>query len=129
MISKMDRLLCCRPLWAATLLLFVYGLGDKAEAVSLGAECGSLTPTFDAGLQHHSISLLDAWAGTSSFADGFLDQQHVHVKEHAWIERAEAVMYVLSAAYLAAKSCTDFYDNSWETWKFQYDLSHCDRRP
>jgi site-specific DNA-cytosine methylase len=51
-----------------------------------------------------------------------LDQQHVQIKEHAWIERAEAATYVLSAAYLAAKSCTDFYDNSWETWKFQYDL-------
>ena len=68
------------------------------------------------------ISLLDVWAGVSSFAEGFSSQEHVTVSEHAWIENAPAALAVLKAFHKAAQYCTDFYDRTWRDWSFNHRL-------
>lgn len=68
------------------------------------------------------VDLLDVWAGVSSFADGFSRQQHVAVKEHAWIEWSIVAGSLLSAIYGKVKHCTDFYNYAWRGWKFKNDL-------
>ena len=68
------------------------------------------------------ISLLDVWAGISSFFDGFSSQAHVPVLESAWVENAHAATALLAATYAGAKCCKDFYSYSWTGWKFSHDL-------
>ena len=68
------------------------------------------------------ISLLDVWAGVSSFSDGFAEQAHVPVVEHAWIEKAPEAVALLTATCAVAKSCTEFYNYEWANWSFSSDL-------
>jgi hypothetical protein len=68
------------------------------------------------------ISLLDVWAGVSSFAEGFARQAYVIVNDHAWIESAPAAVSVLNEFYKTAQSCTDFYNRAWEAWSFNHRL-------
>ena len=91
---------------------------DEAEAtynVCAGSEVTSVATFL-------GIALLDVWAGVSSFSDGFSKQAHVPVLEQAWIENAPAAVALLTAAYLKARSCGDFYNYGWTTWEFKPDL-------
>ena len=71
------------------------------------------------------ISLLDVWAGISSFSDGFAAQAHVPVQQRVWIENAPADIALLAATYSAANNCCDFYTYSWTGWKFNSGPSCC----
>ena len=74
------------------------------------------------GSNKAKVSLVDVWAGVSAFSEGFHDQSHVIVEEFSWIENALPAVLVLQAVYEATQYCLGFYDNSWLTWKFTYDL-------
>ena len=47
-----------------------------------------------------AISLLDVWAGVSSFAEGFSKQSIVTVTKHAWIECGPAAALCLKNSIL-----------------------------
>ena len=46
-----------------------------------------------------AISLLDVWAGVSSFVEGFSKQSIVTVTKHAWIECGPAAALLLEELY------------------------------
>lgn len=93
---------------------------DEAEAVCGVAD--DVVHLTNDGSNKAKVSLVDVWAGVSAFSEGFHDQSHVIVEEFAWIENALPAVLVLQAVYEATQYCLDFYDNSWLTWKFTYDL-------
>ena len=104
--------------WSSLLLWTVICLLDEADATASSAvslPIGGSTIAWD-------ISLLDVWAGMSSFSDGFTLQAHVPVCEIAWIENAPAAAALLTATYVGARCCSDFYNYSWTNWKFNHDL-------
>ena len=101
--------------WSLLLLWFTVILVDEADATLCAAEHVQAATAV-------GISLLDVWAGVSSFSDGFANQAHVPVLERGWIECAPAAVALLSAVYAGAKSCSDFYNYAWTEWKFRYDL-------
>ena len=68
------------------------------------------------------VSLLDVWAGVSSFGEAFYGQSHVAVKEFAWIERSPAAIAALRIVHKGAKECRDFYSYAWKKWIFSHDL-------
>jgi hypothetical protein len=66
-----------------------------------------------------AISLLDVWAGVSSFAEGFSKQSIVTVTKHAWIECGSAAALLLEEFYPTDLCAYDFYDKAWKHWKFR----------
>ena len=114
----MSRLFRCWRLWAIWLLWL--GGCSLVEVEATLNDVGDSSPPLTAA--SFGISLLDVWAGISSFSDGFATQAHVPVLQRAWIENAPAAIALLAAIYCAANNCCDFYNYSWTGWKFNWDL-------
>ena len=110
------RLFRSKFVWALVIAVLAVGFIDEAATTVGDAECGSSVVLLT------SISLLDVWAGVSSFSEGFSAQSNVAVAEHAWIEKAPAAVHVLQAVLHAAWWCGDFYSYIWREWKFRHDL-------
>ena len=110
------RLFRSKFVWALVIAVLAVGFIDEAATTVGDAECGSSVVLLT------SISLLDVWAGVSSFSEGFSAQSIVAVAEHAWIEKAPAAVHVLQAVLHAAWWCGDFYSYIWREWKFRHDL-------
>ena len=115
MISRLFR---SKRLWTIWFLWLVVCSLDEVEATL--DDVGGSPPLLTAA--SFGISLLDVWAGISSFSDGFAAQAHVPVQQRAWIENAPAAIALLAATYSAANNCCDFYNYSWTGWKFNWDL-------
>jgi hypothetical protein len=115
------RLLTCTPVWVRLLLILLVSNVNESKATLDLAECASndylqFTP---------KISLLDVWAGVSSFGQGFDLQSYVTVEDFSWIEKAAVAITVLTELHGAVRGCSDFYCYSWRAWKFAHDLVIC----
>lgn len=110
------RLFRSKFVWALIIVVLAVGFIDKTAATVRYVECGSSIDLLT------SISLLDVWAGVSSFSEGFLAQSNVAIAEHAWIEKAPAAVHVLHAVLDATWWCGDFYSYVWREWEFRHDL-------
>ena len=76
-----SRLLFSKTVWSPVLLWIVVCCCDGSNTVLDVPECGvPSNPDVD---QLPSISLLDGWAGVSSFSEGFKSQSHVTVANFA----------------------------------------------
>ena len=113
-----SRLFHSKQFWTFWFLwLVVCSLGEVEATLDNVGVSSPLFTTASVG-----ISLLDVWAGISSFSNGFAAQAHVPVLQRAWIENAPAAIALLAATYSAANNCCDFYNYSWTGWKFNWDL-------
>ena len=79
-------------------------------------------PSMAARAAVFEISLLDVWAGISSFFDGFSSQAHMPVLESAWVENTHAATALLAATCAGAKCCKGVYSYNWTGWKLCHDL-------
>ena len=66
-----------------------------------------------------AISLLDVWAGVSSFAEGFSKQSIMTLNKHAWIECDSTAALLLEEFYPTNLCAYDFYDEAWKHWEFR----------
>ena len=115
------RLATPRACWALLLTCCLILHADKASATFGAAENVQLPDSL------FEVSLLDVWAGVSSFHEAFSQQSHVAVAESAWIEREPIAQLVLNSFIAARQCCDDFYSDefyygAWREWRFDHDL-------
>ena len=98
---------------------------QSLPCVAAGSKCAlsSLSDvTAMGGCASTSVSLLDAWAGVSSFSEAWELQTHCRVADHAWIEWDPTAISVLEQFYPWAQGCRDFYNYQWKPWVFKWPL-------
>ena len=89
------RLTTSGACWATFLSFLLVFCSDEASATTDATECVLLPDS------PSEISLLDVWAGVSSFHEGFSQQAYVTVAEAAWIEKEETAQLVLNEFVVA----------------------------
>jgi site-specific DNA-cytosine methylase len=64
----------------------------------------------------NQVRVIDVWAGVSSFSDGFTHAGCPHSAFGAFIEWNPLALSLISALYVAAVVCGDFFTYMWRQW-------------
>ena len=95
-------------------------LATPAAEVAFGQPCkedGSSVPMPGVDAQVH-LSVIDVWAGISSFYDGLVACAFpsVLLSLFGWIECDPDASWLLGCVYPSAAICLDFYSFAWRSW-------------